>query len=199
MKKIIIDDCVYSVHPIYNLYAASKDGNIIHIIKQVPHEGNKTYTGYMMCSVRKHGQSGQKSYKVHRFIWECFNGIIPSEMQIDHINDVKDDNRLSNLQLLTPSENSKKSVKNRYYSFVKDTHKNRKCVRATNKDTGEITYFYSMYATQQHLAINHLLIKRVCENQKYYKSVRSKKDGHYYTFQYVKQEDLPQNYINPKI
>lgn len=33
-KKIAINKCVYNVHPIYNLYAASEDGEIIHIIKQ---------------------------------------------------------------------------------------------------------------------------------------------------------------------
>ena len=31
----------------------------------------------MLCVVRKHGQNGQKGYSVHRFVYECFNGIIP--------------------------------------------------------------------------------------------------------------------------
>ena len=29
MTKIMIEECVYIVHPIYDLYASSKDGNII--------------------------------------------------------------------------------------------------------------------------------------------------------------------------
>ena len=33
MIKIEINDCVYKTHPKYNLYAASEDGNIIHIVK----------------------------------------------------------------------------------------------------------------------------------------------------------------------
>ena len=32
MTTITINKCVYSVHPIYDLYAGSKDGNIINII-----------------------------------------------------------------------------------------------------------------------------------------------------------------------
>ena len=99
MTTITINDCVYNVHPIYNLYAGSKDENMINIIKRVPHKGNKTHNGYLKCLVRKHGQSGQKSYQTHRFIWECFNGVIPEGKVIDHVNNDKEDNRLCNLQL----------------------------------------------------------------------------------------------------
>lgn len=42
---------------------------------------------------------------VHRLVWETFVGVIPSNLQIDHINRIKDDNRLSNLRVATPSEN----------------------------------------------------------------------------------------------
>ena len=36
MTTITINKCVYSVHSIYDLYAADSDGNIINIIKKVP-------------------------------------------------------------------------------------------------------------------------------------------------------------------
>ena len=94
MTTIIINNCVYITHPIYKLYAGSIDGKIIHIIKQVPHVGNKNHNGYLHCRVRKHGQSGQKTCQVHRFIYECFNDIIPDDKVIGHINNNKEDNRL---------------------------------------------------------------------------------------------------------
>ena len=100
MTTITINGCVYKVHPIYNLYAGSKDGNVINIIKQVPHKGNKNDSGYLKCTVRKHTQPSQKKYHVHRFVWECFNGVIPEGKVIDHINNDKEDNRLCNLQLV---------------------------------------------------------------------------------------------------
>ena len=41
MSNIQINDCVYKVHPVYNLYASDENGNIIHVVKQVPYTGNK--------------------------------------------------------------------------------------------------------------------------------------------------------------
>ena len=133
MSKIIIDNRAYHIHPIYNLYAASKDGNVIHIVKRVPHSGTKNGGGYMNVMVRKHGESGQKRYYVHRFVWESFNGEIPAGLEIDHINNDGCDNRLSNLQLLTPKQNCKKSAENRDYKLA-NYRKNKKCVKATNCD-----------------------------------------------------------------
>ena len=42
--------------------------------------------GYFIVKVRKHSQSGFKNYLTHRFVRECFNGVIPDGKVIDHIN-----------------------------------------------------------------------------------------------------------------
>ena len=55
MTTITINTCVYSVYPIYDLYASDENGNIINIIKKVPHKGNKKHNGYLNVCVRKHG------------------------------------------------------------------------------------------------------------------------------------------------
>ena len=153
MSKIEIENCVYCCHPMYDLYAADKDGNVINIIKKVPCKGNENTNGYMMCRVRKHGQNGQRSVYFHRFVWECFNGLIPEGKVIDHINNIKDDNRLCNLQVMTQQENCKKSAQERDYTFVAKNHQNKKCVKATNTNTNEVSYYNSLYAVQQHLCI----------------------------------------------
>jgi hypothetical protein len=45
-----------------------------------------------------------KKYLAHRLIWLCVYGSWPIE-QIDHINGIRDDNRLSNLRECTRSQN----------------------------------------------------------------------------------------------
>ena len=51
----------------------------------------------------------QKYYLKHRFIFECFHGKINNaKLVVDHINNIKTDNRLQNLQLITQSQNMKK-------------------------------------------------------------------------------------------
>ena len=141
MTTITINECVYNVHPIYDLYAGSKDGNFISIIKKIPIQGNKQRNGYLNISVRKHAQPGQKSYKAHRFIWEYFNGIIPEGKVIDHINKNKEDNRLCNLQIVTHQMNCKKSAKDQDYTFTAENYKNGKCLKATNCSTNEVFLF----------------------------------------------------------
>ena len=194
MTTITINECVYKIHPIYNLYAGSEDGKIIHIIKRDTHKGNKSNNGYLRLNVRKHGQSRQKTHQTHRFVWECFNGVIPEGKVIDHINNDKEDNRLCNLQLITHQQNCKKSAKDRDYTFASKNHENKKCLKAINKNTNEVTYFNSLYAVQQHLGINAGIVKMVCEGLNNCKSGISKKDGHSYTFEYIKKDDLPDDY-----
>lgn len=57
--------------------------------------------GYLQVNV------GYRFRRVHRIVWEMFNGDIPEGMQIDHINHIRTDNRIENLRLVTCKENSK--------------------------------------------------------------------------------------------
>jgi hypothetical protein len=47
----------------------------------------------------------RKSSYAHRLIYEHVHGPIPTGMQIDHINEIKTDNRIANLRLVTQSQN----------------------------------------------------------------------------------------------
>ena len=62
-----------------------------------------THNGYYLIGLYKN--SIQKFYYVHRLVYEAFNGTIPEGLQVNHINEIKTDNRLSNLNLMTAKEN----------------------------------------------------------------------------------------------
>jgi hypothetical protein len=63
-------------------------------------------TGYHQAAL--YSDKKRHQVLVHRLVWEAFNGPIPKDMQIDHIDNNKTNNLLSNLQLLTASDNIKK-------------------------------------------------------------------------------------------
>lgn len=50
-----------------------------------------------------------KTYKVHRLVIEAFRGPIPKNLVVDHINRVRNDNRLENMRIVTLSDNSRNS------------------------------------------------------------------------------------------
>ena len=50
------------------------------------------------------GKSHKPKY-IHRAVWEAFNGPIPEGLQINHNDENKLNNSLSNLSLVTPREN----------------------------------------------------------------------------------------------
>jgi hypothetical protein len=69
------------------------------IIKNGDVAGCKTKSGYIHILINK------KSYKAHRLAWIFLYGNIPDEMEIDHINGIRDDNKICNLRLATRSQN----------------------------------------------------------------------------------------------
>ena len=71
-----------------------------------PNVGKKGY-----CRVNlSNGRKDHKSYAIHRLVYEAFVGVIPEGMEIDHINAVRDDNRLENLRVVTHKENTNNPI-----------------------------------------------------------------------------------------
>lgn len=92
-----------------NISEAIKKGKIL---KQVD-----TGLGYLQVCLRKYGKN--HSLYVHRLVWEAFKGPIPEGMQVNHINEIKSDNRLGNLNLVTAVQNSNWGTRNKRITETK--------------------------------------------------------------------------------
>lgn len=121
-----------------------------------PYKHNK---GYLGLNLRKSGQI-IKHY-VHRLVWETFNGSIPEGMQVNHINEDKTDNRLENLNLMTPKENINwgTGILRR-----KQTKTNRKGKVVLQKDlNGDVLHIWpSTNEIERVLKYSHSFISAVC-------------------------------------
>ena len=54
-----------------------------------------------------------KMHQAHRIIWEMINGSIPTGMEIDHINGIRNDNRLENLRVVFHRKNQQNRIEHR--------------------------------------------------------------------------------------
>ena len=101
-----------------------------------------------------------KNYYQHRFLYEVFKGMIPSCFEVDHQNNVRSDNRIKNLQLLTHRQNVEKS-------------KNRPII-SINIETGKEKRYISIKTAAIELDINSSHIYKIC--RKKCKTATSKKN-----------------------
>lgn len=100
-----IDGVEFRRHPIFIDYYANRNGNIYSSLSSRILSGKSTNgNGYLQVYLTMNGKSHK--YYIHRFVWECWNGIIASDKEIDHCNSDRSDNRLENLRLVTRRGNS---------------------------------------------------------------------------------------------
>lgn len=103
--------------------------------------------GYKVVSIRNGATKLQ--CRAHRIVWISQHGVLPEGYCIDHINKDKQDNRIENLQLLTPQENSSKAKDDGLYLEGLDN-------KATKLDPDlrdEVAYLYQhSNLTQRQLA-----------------------------------------------
>ena len=104
--------------------------------------------GYLQCTLFR------KRFYIHRLVYEAWIGNIPNGYDIDHINGIKTDNRVSNLRAVSRSENLKPNYElgfkgsNYIHTF---SDKERNLIMIDHKEKGlsikkiSIKYGYSRY------------------------------------------------------
>lgn len=60
--------------------------------------------GYKSCGLWKNGKRYDR--RIHRLVWEAFYGKIENDLTINHKDEVRDNNYLGNLELMTIAENN---------------------------------------------------------------------------------------------
>lgn len=89
----------------YQNYEVYDDGQIwSYLTKKFLKPATDT-SGYQFVKLYNN-EGKKKTYKVHRVVYESVTGEpIPEGLQVNHINEIKTDNRFENLNLMTHKEN----------------------------------------------------------------------------------------------
>jgi hypothetical protein len=113
----------------------NKPYNLVHLNGKVA--GCLHKTGYRQIKI------GTTLYPAHRLMWIYHNGSIDENMQIDHINNIKHDNRIENLRLVTAQQNcfnrSKFNAKGYCWSKAAQKWQATISVNSKNKYLGQFT------------------------------------------------------------
>ena len=107
----------YSVDEMGNVYSHKKSGD-----RKLSPYLHKARKGKLYVGVR----AGKRSYLVHRLMMAAKIGrmLLPSE-QVNHINGDTQDNRMSNLEIVSHKQNVQHAVENGLYCSGEAWHKAR--------------------------------------------------------------------------
>ena len=171
-QRVIIDGVKFYKHPVFSNYAANKNGEVINVKTGRIIRMSKSGNGYL-----KFNLSNKKKLEKtitcfnHRFVFEGFRGPIPKCLETDHINGIKTDNRIKNLQLLTHKQNVQKS--------------NNKPIISTCIETGKEIRFKPLKKASIELDIHAAYISDICRKKMYCKTATSKRHGRKYTLKFI--------------
>ena len=130
--------------------------------------GTKNITnGYNQVTI--HHKGTVKICRKHRFIYECYYGkALPTDKVINHINGIKTDNRLVNLELISYSENTRHAIK---LGLIKPKkgELNGNCI--ISKETARSILREILYTTKS----NSEIAAKFAISAKYVSSIRHKR------------------------
>ena len=154
----------------YEIYP--KDGKIWSLKYNKFLKESKSSNGYSPCTLTADDGSIWKT-NLHRVIYTACYGGIPEGMQVNHIDENKDNNSIFNLNLMTPKENTNWGTRNeRARKTLKGTRTNRidlsRPVGAYKN--GILQFTFSSTADAGRNGFDHSCIGKCCRGVKNYKS-----------------------------
>lgn len=101
-------------------YQVSNKGRIIHKYNRLVRKLKLTNEGYSACSFNINGKT--PNFTIHRLVLMSFNPVEGmGSLYVNHINHIQNDNRLENLEWVTPKENQ-------YHSTLNSNYRNTRTV-----------------------------------------------------------------------
>lgn len=154
--------------PGFDDYAATSDGRIWSKKSKKFLKPGDNSLGYKYVSLSNNGKV--KNMFVHRLVWLAFKGSIPKNLQINHKDENKGNNDLSNLELLTSKENNNFGTRNQRIA-----ESLKKAIMLFNKD--DMFYFKSLRDASNELCVNYSTLANLIFNarKKGVKRLRVKK------------------------
>lgn len=140
------------------LYEVSSFGRVRSLVRKWKRTAHILYSSinsqwYVRCNLYRNSKS--KSHKIHRLVGKSFISNTWNKQYINHINWVKHDNRINNLEWCTPSENLLHSygiwlhkVSKKNYFIISNPNKNYLWIHHNSKCVWQYTLdwiFISMY------------------------------------------------------
>ena len=94
----------------YPNYGITREGNVISLRTGRPLKPGISKDGYARVSLSRDGKT--HTHTIHSLMADAFLGPRPEGWQVDHLNHNRSDNRLENLEYVTPLENTHRSMPN---------------------------------------------------------------------------------------
>lgn len=115
-------------------YLVLPNEGLVYSLKQHKFIGGPNNTGYWNCTLT--ADDGKVwGTKVHRVIWMVVNGDIPDGLYVNHIDEDKSNNCISNLNLLTHKENCNWGTRN---ERMRNSLKGRVITELTKQKLSEV-------------------------------------------------------------
>lgn len=184
------------------LYQVSNEGRVKALKKNVVGKGRNQYDDEHILKqheIVKHGKKrlqtsltkdGVKEYPVTaKLVYETFVGEIPKGMQVNHIDEDPSNNKIENLNLMTPKENSNWGTRNQRLGETFKSNGKRSKPVLQYKDGVLIAEYPSAKEAARQLGVGQCNISRCCLGGFIWKNKWINVNKAYgYTWEYKKKE-----------
>lgn len=147
-------DFIEGIAPIYEI---SNYGRVRNIKKgNILQQRNiGEYKGVMLCT-----KSKEKQVYIHRLVAMAFLPNIDNKPQVNHINEDKSNNHVSNLEWVTPWENANHETRNKRIA-----ERNSKPIMVFNTDWEFVGEYDSILQASEDLQVNQGNISKCCRGK----------------------------------